>query len=112
MSELYSYQPLPDDVRQLIEAPLVPFDQLVPFDPVRNVYELDERRVEGSRGAKVHQFMQKIGGEVIILTQVETDEGAKLFELDTPKDKAKDVLVHAFPNAPVEKVELVFPPAA
>jgi len=109
MSEVYAE--LPDDVRELIEAPLVPFDQLEPFDPVHNLYELDVRRVEGGI-AEVHQYMKKVGGDVVLLTQVKSDEGAKLFELDTPKDKAKDVLVHTFPYAPVEDVKHIFPSAA
>jgi hypothetical protein len=110
MRDKYSDRPLPEEVKRLIEEPLVPFEQLEPYDPVNNLYELDERSVDGNH--KVHQFLKKVGNEMIVLTQVETGEGAKLFEVKTPNDKANDRLIHTFASAPLEEVQFIFPTAA
>lgn len=109
MSEVYAK--LPDDVRKLIDTPLVPFDELEPYDENQGLYELDGRTGEQGK-YQVELLMQKVGGELLLLTRVETTNGAKLFDVSTPIDKAKDSLNHVFPSAPVEEVENLFPRAA
>jgi hypothetical protein len=109
MRELDNYQPLPDDVRKLIEEPLVPFDQLRPSDPDRDLYELDDRQGEGGK-YEVHLLMRKIGGETILLTRIESSEVE--YEMRTPNDRGLDHLTHIFSGAPEQVVDNLFRKAA
>jgi hypothetical protein len=52
------YQKLPQDVRELIDAPLVPFEELQPYNGEHDLHELDARE-EG--GYKVVLLYQKTG---------------------------------------------------
>jgi hypothetical protein len=109
MSEVYSESPLPEDVRAVIEAPLVPFEELEPYDREGNLYELGDRRGENGQ-YEVHLLMRKIGEETILLTRVESEQS--VFELATPSDKGLDHLTHTFPTAPEKEIQQLFGQAA
>jgi hypothetical protein len=109
MSELYTDLPLPEDARKLIEEPLTPFDQLIPDDPVNNLYELNERPIEG--GNKMVRQYLKVGGEVLLLTRVEGEGGISLVEdIETPKDKVHDRLHHTPVFLSADEAARVFDP--
>jgi hypothetical protein len=84
----------------------VPFEQLAPYDQDMGLYEIDRRP---EVGYDVVTLFRRVGGEAILLTRVEQGNMG-VFDVDTPPDKAHDHLLHAFPNAPKEKIEVIFPP--
>jgi hypothetical protein len=89
MSEIFSE--LPDDVRELIEAPLLPFDQLESVDGRGDVYDLGER---GGDSIKVHLLYRKVANTVLV--HLEDEREGEEIEKAVPSDRALDAFNHPF----------------
>lgn len=100
-----AHHELPDEVRRLIEEPLVPFNQLDTYDMQEGVYEIDRRPQPGYDVVLLYK-LGAIGTEVI--TRVEA-EGKLVADVPTPSDQALDQLHHVFSKVSPEDTELVFP---
>ena len=101
---------LPEHARQVIDAPLVPFDQLPNYRGEDGLYLLNTRKEAGYGVVTLYDTYARFGTSVI--TRIVRGKRV-MTQIETPSDKVLDRFDHVLAIAPVEVAYELFdaPPA-